>query len=560
MAYGKGFFGLFSGGGLVDAKVDTDKYVQSQEEKLLSKATVVALDDAQDGSVILQGGANTYNYVGVESELLNVKQLVEEYQSMAQQPEIRKAVDIIINDVVTCEEDETPVTINLDKVEGISEDLKEQITECFKEIMNLLDFDDTAYQKIRKWYVEGRQAYHVVTDPTKPGNGIQKLVMLDSRCIRPVYVVEKTMREGGIEAIEKVTLKYYYNPNYNRNQFTGQSGTSQNFQPSQQELVFDEESIVYVDSGEDPLANGVVPGLLNPAIRPLNNLVTVEDATVIYAITRAPEKRAFYLDVGTLGKKSAEEYMTMMMGKFKNRLAFDRSTGKITGNSHLMGIAEDYWLPRREGQNATEISTVGGGDQLGQMDHVNYFLEKLYSSLFIPKSRIQEEGSINIGGSNLAEITQEELRFNKFCAGLRRRYSKFFSEFLRRQLILKKITDEQDWVEKIQPFITFEFTSDSFIREQQENEMLAGRLSALTGVEPYIGTFFSIDYAMRNIMRMSDEEIKAQQEKIKEEKDKGMYPKVQADESGGFSGQDVSPLKWRPEVVPFQGTPGGVEE
>ncbi|AKJ73688.1 portal vertex [Salmonella phage 38] len=168
--------------------------------------------------------------------------------------------------------------------------------------------------------------------------------------------------------------------------------------------MFDDESIVYIDSGEEPLANGIVPGLLNPAIRPLNNLVTTEDATVIYAITRAPEKRAFYLDVGTLGKKSAEEYMTMMMGKFKNRNAYDRTTGKITGNAHLMGIAEDYWLPRREGQNATEIATVGGGNQLGEMDHVNYFREKLYDALMIPKSRLQEEGSINIGGSTLRRL------------------------------------------------------------------------------------------------------------------------------------------------------------
>lgn len=549
-AFGKGFFGLFGGGGLVNSPTDTDKMAQGQEEKLLSKATVVALDDAQDGSIILQGGANTYNFVGVESELLNVKQLVEEYQSMAQQPEIRKAVDIIINDIVTCEEDESPVTINLDKVEGISDDLKEKITESFKEVLQMMDFDNTAYQKICKWYVEGRQAFHVIVDPKNKKKGIAKLVMLDTRCIRPVYIVEKGVRDG-IEVIEQVTLQYYYNPNYNRNQFTGQSGTSQNFQPSQQELVFDSESIVYLDSGEDPLANGVVPGLLNPAIRPLNNLVTTEDATVIYAITRAPEKRAFYLDVGTLGKKSAEEYMTAMMGKFKNRLAYDRTTGKVAGNTHLMGIAEDYWLPRREGNNATEISNVGGGDQLGQMDHVVYFREKLYEALMIPKSRLQEEGGINIGGSNLAEITQEELRFNKFCSRLRRRYSSgIFSELLRRQLILKGVTDESDWNEKIKPFVQFEFTSDSFIREQQENETMSGRLNALAQVEPFIGTIFSIDYAMRSVLRLSDEEIKDQQEKIAKEKKDGMYPKVQGDENGGFGGGDVSPLKFRPEVIP----------
>lgn len=545
---GKGFFGLF--GGDVNSKFDTDKQNQKEEEKLLSKATVIALDDAQDGSIILQGGTNTYNFVGVESELLSVKQLVEEYQSMAQQPEIRKAVDIIVNEVVTCEEDETPVTLDLDKVEGISEDLKQKINDCFKEIMTLLDFNNTAYDKIRKFYVDGRQAFHVVVNPDNKKEGIQRIVMLDSRCIRPVHIVNKGLRDG-IEVIEKIEHKYYYNPNYNRNQFTGQSGTSQNFQPSQQELMFDQESIIYVDSGEEPLANGIVPGCLNPAIRPLNNLVTVEDATVVYAITRAPEKRAFYLDVGTLGKKSAEEYMTMMMGKFKNKLAFDRTTGKIRGNTHLMGIAEDYWLPRREGNNATEISTLSGGDQLGQMDHVNYFLQKLYGSLNIPTSRLKEDAQISIGGSNLGEITQEELLFNKFTASLRRRYSRFFIELLRRQLILKNICDQDDWNNKIKPFIRFEFTSDNFVREQKETEMLTARMAALTMIEPYIGSLFSMDYAQRTILRMSDEEIKEQQEKIKEEKDAGKYPTVQADESGGISGQETSPLKFRPEVKPF---------
>ncbi|WPJ72049.1 portal protein [Salmonella phage CRW-SP2] len=548
MAFGRGFFGLF--GADVNSKVNTDKLAQKEEDVLLSKATVVALDDSKDGSIILQGGANTYNFVGVENELLSVKQIVEEYQSMAQQPEIRRAVDIIVNEIVTCEEVDTPVTIDLNSVDGISEDLKEKITESFKEVLQLMDFENNAYEKLRKWYVDGRQAFHVIIDPNNKKAGIRKLVMLDSRCIRPVHIVSKTIRDG-IEVIDKVENKFYYNPNYNRNQFTGQSGTSQNFQPSQQELIFDQESVVYVDSGEEPLANGIVPGCLNPAIRPLNNLVTVEDATVIYAITRAPEKRAFYLDVGTLGKKSAEEYMTMMMGKFKNKLAFDRTTGKVRGNTHLMGIAEDYWLPRREGQNATEISNIGGGNQLGEMDHVNYFREKLYESLIIPSSRFKADAQINIGGSNVGEITQEELLFDKFIAAQRRRYSKFFMEFLRRQLILKGVCDQQDWNEKLKPFIRFEFTSDNFVREQKENEIMAARLSQLSMVEPYIGSMFSIDYAQRNILRMSDEEIKEQKEKIDQEKKDGKYPTLQADADGNVSGGDISPLKFRPDVVPF---------
>lgn len=547
---GFGFFGLF--GGDVKSKVNTDQLAQKEEDALLSKATVIALDDSKDGSIILQGGANTFNFVGVENELLSVKSLVEEYQSMAQQPEIRRAVDIIVNEIVTCEQDESPVTIDLDNVENISDELKEKITDAFKEVLHVMDFDNTAYDKIRKWYVDGRQAFHVVVDPNNKKAGVQKIVMLDSRCIRPVHIVSKGVRDG-IEVIEKVETKFYYNPNYNRNQFTGQSGTSQNFQPSQQELIFDQESIIYVDSGEEPLANGIVPGCLNPAIRPLNNLVTVEDATVIYAITRAPEKRAFYLDVGTLGKKSAEEYMAMMMGKFKNKLAFDRTTGKVRGNTHLMGIAEDYWMPRREGQNATEISNISGGQQLGEMDHVNYFLQKLCSSLFIPMNRMKEDGQINIGGSNLGEITQEELLFSKFCAAQRRRYSKIFFELLRRQLILKGICDQQDWNEKLKPFIKFEFTSDNYVREQKENEMMAGRLAQLSQVEPFIGTIFSVDYALRQVLRLTDEEIKEQQDKIAEEKKSGKYPTIQADAEGGFGGgggMDISPLKFRPEVIP----------
>lgn len=539
-----GFFGLY---GSVKNDMDTTKKTQAQEEKLLSKATVVALDDTQDGSVIVQGGTNNFNFVGVESELQSIKQIVEEYQSMAQQPEIRKAIDIIVNDVITCDENEAPVTVNLDDVK-FSDSIKEKIVEEFKIIMQLLNFEETAYEKFRKWYVDGRQAYHVVIDPTKKKEGIQKLVMLDSRCVRRVYYVDQQMQDG-IESIKKVTTKYYYNPNFNRNQFTGQSGTSRNYQPSQQELLFDSESIVYVDSGEDPLANGIVPGLLNPAIRPLNNLVTTEDATVIYAITRAPEKRAFYLDVGTLGKKSAEEYMQMMMGKFKNQMSYDRTTGKVTSGSHLMGITEDYWLPRREGMNATEISNVGGGDQLGQMDHVKYFLEKLYDSLWIPKAHLQDEGQINIGGSNLAEITHEQLRFNKFCSRLRRRYSIFFRELLRIQLILKGIATEEDWKTKIEPNIRFDYNSDNFIREQQQNEILAGRIQTLSVVEPFVGTIFSIDYAQREILRLTDEEIKEQQEKIAEEKKEGRYPTIPSDADGGFGGE-TSPLKFRPDREP----------
>uniref|UniRef100_A0AAU8KWK8 Portal protein n=1 Tax=Serratia phage Kevin TaxID=3161161 RepID=A0AAU8KWK8_9CAUD len=539
-----GFFNLYQQIKSADTSVKTNK----QNEKLLARSTQVATDDAYEGTVVVEGGMNNATMNGVQSDLLSVKQMVEEYQSMAQQPEVEEAVDIIINDVITCDEDEQPVSVNTERVDGISENIKEIISEEFKTIMRLMDFENTGYDKIKKWYIDGRQCYQVVVDDKNEKEGIKKIVLLDSRTVRPVMVIEKEIRDG-LEVIKKMTKKYYYNPNNVKNAFTGQVSASNNFQPSSQELTFEEDAIVYVDSGIEPLASGIVPGFLNPAIRPLNNLVTTEDATVIYAITRAPEKRAFYLDVGQLGKKSAEEYMAMMMGKFKNNLSYNRQTGKVQGDTHLMGIAEDYWMPRREGQNATEISTIGGGDQLGQMDHVNYFRAKLYGALKIPKSRLDDGGgNINIGGSDLGEITRDENRFKKFCARLRRRYALIFMGLLRRQLIMKKIVSEDDWEEKIRGKISFDFASDNFITEQQDNEILANRMSTMAIMEPYVGTMFSRQYIQKNILRMSEEDIKEQEKQIKEEKAAGVYPKVDPENAGG----DSSPLKYRPEFLPRQ--------
>lgn len=541
-----GFGGLFNNGNIKtkDTSVKTNK----QEEKLFDRSTVVAIDDANEGSVIVQGGVNSYNINNVEGELRSVKLIIEEYQSMAQQPEVEEAVDIIINDVVTCDQEESPVTLNLDNVdESVGEGIREKINDEFKNILNMMNFDDTAYEKIKSWYIDGRQAFHLVINEAEQAKGIQKIIKLDSRCIRPVTIIEREARRNGIEAIKSIKKQFYYNPNNIRNTYTGQMTTSGGIKPNGQELMFDDGSIAYVDSGLEPLVSGVVPGFLNPAIRPLNNLVTCEDATVIYAITRAPEKRAFYLDVGTLPKKSAEEYMQMMMAKFKTNLSYDRSTGKVQTGTNLMGIAEDYWMPRREGQNATEIDTLGGGDQLGNMDHVMYFLKKLYRALKIPSSRIDDGGgNINIGGSDLAEVTREEYRFAKFCTRLRRQYAQLFDVILRRQCILKKITTEDDWNELFQNKIRYEFTSDNFIKEQQENEILASRMQSLAVVEPYVGSLYSKKYVQKNILKMSEEDITDQDKEIEEEKKNGAYPSVPE----GESGSDVSPLKYRPDIIP----------
>lgn len=540
IGFGQMFTSLW-GRNEIDSPKRTDVRKQKEEGRIYDGAMVVSLDDADGWSVVVTGGINNASsFTSVAADAQLTKNIIEEYRSMAQQPEIVKAVDIIINETVTCEEQDDPITLDLDKVK-VSDAVKESVVNEFNNILNLMNFNDTAFEKMKKWYVDGRQAFHIVVDKKSPAKGIQKIILLDSRAVRPVKIVHKAVRDG-IDAIIGVENKFYYNPNLTVSS-TAPNTAGSNRITSQQEILFDEESIAYIDSGEDPLLTGIVPGYLNPAIRPLNSLVTIEDASVIYAITRAPEKRAFYLDVGTMQKKSAEEYMRSMMDLFKTKMVYNRDNGKVETNKHLMGITEDYWLPRREGNNTTEISTVGGdGNFLGQItDTLQYFLGKLYESLKIPKTRINDEGSINIGGSDLGEITRQELHFNRAKSRWRRRYTMLFKKMLKTQLILKNITTEEEWERLFNKYIRFEFTSDNFIVEQQQNEVMAGRLQSLSILEPYIGSMFSMEYAQKEVLRMTDQEIEEQKKKIEQEKKDGKYPDPR-DEN-----DDASPLKYRPD-------------
>lgn len=544
-SFGQMFSSMWGRSNIKNPK-EIDVIEQKESAKLYDGSKVVMVDDVEGSSLIVTGGINNASsFTSVASDAQITKNLVEEYRSMALQPEIVKAVDIIVGEIITCDEEDDPVTVDLDKVQ-FSQSIKDLIVEEFKNILHLLDFNETGFDKVKRWYVDGRQSFHIVVDEKAPRRGIQKLIQIDSRAIRPVTFVTKAVRDG-IDVIVKSERKFYYNPNLTVASNSPQRSSAARI-TSQQEIIFDDNSIVYVDSGEDPLLTGIIPGYLNPAIRPLNNLVTIEDASVIYAITRAPEKRAFYLDVGTLQKKSAEEYMRSMMDMFKTKMVYDRNTGKVVTNRNLMGITEDYWLPRREGANATEISTVGGdGNFLSQVSEtLQYFLGKVYEALKIPKSRLTDEGSINIGGSDLGEITRQELHFNRMKTRCRRRYSLIFKKLLKTQLILKNIITEQDWHEKIDRDIRFVFTSDNFIVEQQQNEITAGRFQTLSIIEPYVGRLFSMEFAMKDILRMTDQEIEEQRKKIEEEKKSGIYPQARDEQD------DANPMKYRPDFIPKQ--------
>ncbi|QJT71416.1 portal protein [Vibrio phage vB_VcorM_GR28A] len=516
---------LLGRGGFAElfAPKPTNKEEIKDEEKLLKADQMVEME-VGDADVIITAGGIGSSLDGQVSNGLNLqREMIDEYYGAAETPEVDEAVDIIINEMVSVDDNEDPVTVDLSDAEGLSESTVTKIQDAFKKLTTLMDFNDQAYDRCRDWYVAGRQGFHVVVNPKNTKAGIQKLVKLDPRCLRRVREVNRNMKGNGLQTINRISEYYLYDPNVVVRQ-EGQLRTD--FSTTQNRIKFDEESIVYVDSGRKRLLDaGIVPSYIHKALKTLNSLINVEDATVIYAITRAPEKRAFLLDCGTLPTAAAKSYMQEMMSMFKTKMEFDVKTGKVSGEAQNLGIVQDLWLPRREGAAVTDISTIGGnGNTLsGMMEPVNYHQVKLYRALNIPRGRLEDSSSINIGGSDLAETTREEHRFSLFRNRLQRRYSIIFTELLRRELVLTGVTTERDFREKILPFIKYDWRSDNFIREQQEIATLQDRYNALQTIEPYIGKIVSLETALKDVLKMTDEEIKQEREQIAKEQKEGLY-------------------------------------
>ncbi|AUR97708.1 capsid assembly protein [Vibrio phage 1.244.A._10N.261.54.C3] len=533
-------FGGFNNFGAIFSAPEVNKKTRKDEEKLLQDTDIVSLENDGVDTIVSVGGHASYTDHSVSADLTSQRDKIDEYMALSKHPEVEEAIDNIINDMVTVADDDDPVSVSLDKVD-ISDELKEQVRDEFRVVLGLMDFYERGYDRVKNWYITGRQACHMVVNDAKKSEGIQKIVILDPRAVRKMRSI-KQERVGGIDKITSYEDFYLYDPNVIRQP----EGGSRNFQVQKQALKIPTDAMAYVDSGEPQLIDGFVPSLLDNAIRAVNNLVTLEDATVIYAITRAPEKRAFYLDVGSLPKKSAEEYMNLMMGKFKTSVTYDRNTGKIDSGTSHMGIVQDYWLPRREGASATEIAPLQGGSALTQMmEPVLYHLEKVYRALKVPKGRINDGGgAINIGGSDMAETSREEHRFGKFVNRMQRRYATIFKEILRTQLILKNITTEEDWDRLFENHIKFDFESDTFIKEQQETQTRSERYAAMAMVEPYVGKMISIETVQRDILKWSDEDIAQEKKRIDAEKAAGLYPEPTTGEDGEIIPADGTPLKF----------------
>ena len=418
------------------------------------------------------------------------KELIMKYRQISQYPEVDMAIEDICNEAIT-DESGVIVKLNLDGLDQ-KDSVKELIMEEFERILSLTNFSMTAYDTFRRWYIDGRLFYHVVINEAKPDAGIIELRQIDPTKIRKIKEVEKVKDPKTGAELQKEGKEYYlYQDEVMVNNSEG--------------LKINPDAIIQVNSGLLNEERNKVVGYLNKALKPLNQLSMMEDSLVIYRISRAPERRIFYIDVGNLPKGKAEEHLNNTMNKYRNKIVYDPTTGNIKDEKVHRNIMEDFWLPRREGGRGTEIDTLPGGTNLGEIEDVQYFQNKLYRALNIPMSRLTEADAFSVGRSS--EITRDELKFQKFIDRCRGKFSTLFYEALKRQLILKKIIVPSDWV-NIREEIVVEYSRDNYYAELKDGEILKERIEMVQMMDEYIGTFWSKDWVRRNILKLTDEDIK----------------------------------------------------
>ena len=455
-----------------------------------------------DGTLAVAEGGVYGTTVDVNSQAKNEAHLITRYREMAQQPECERAIDDIINETIVGTEQDSPVSIVLDNVEEMDDTIKDLIREEFDEILNMLNFHNRAYDIFRNWYVDGRLYYHLMIDTKRPRVGIQEIRYIDPRKIKKVRV-EKRDNQNRVsqEIFNKKYDEYYL--------YSSKGITAVN-----QGVKIAPDSIAYCHSGIMDQNNKMVLSYIHKAIKPLNQLRMLEDATVIYRLARAPERRIFYIDVGNLPKAKAEQYLRDMMVKHKNKLVYDANTGEVRDDRKFLTMLEDYWLPRRGDGKATEISTLPGGQNLGEIEDVVYFRQKLYQSLNVPTSRLESDSSFNLGRAS--EISRDELKFSKFISRLRYRFSELFHIILEKQLLLKGIITKQEWSD-VKGEIYYDFIEDNHFTELKNAEIMRERLNTLRELDEYVGNYYSKEWVRKNILMQTEEEIEEIDQQIANE-------------------------------------------
>ena len=496
-----------------------------------------ALPEPEDGALEVGPAGGAYGtYVDMEGVAKNEQELIRKYREMATFPECDQAIDDVVNDAIVASREESPVSISLEK-SNLSDNIRESIKTEFEELVRLLDFRKVGFELFRKWYVDGRLYFHIIIDEKNPKRGILELRSIDPLKIKKVRQPKIQPGPQGLEVDTAGFQEFYL---FNERGISGGSGGAT--------VQISNDSISYVHSGILDADRKIVLSHLHKAIKPLNQLRMLEDAVVIYRISRAPERRIFYIDVGNLPKIKAEQYLRDIMNKYKNKLVYDSNTGEVKDERKHMSMLEDYWLPRREGGRGTEITTLPGGENLGELADVDYFKTKLYKALNVPPSRLEQDSGFILGRAE--EISRDEVKFTRFVERLRARFNILFNDLLEKQLLLKGIVSSQDWL-MIKDKVIYEWQTDSHFAELKDAQMMKERLSILTSDMGYrddvVGKFFSIEYINKKVLKLTQEEIDAIQVQIEQEQAAG---DIKPDEE---QWGEYDPSKDRPDLKVISG-------
>ena len=492
--------------------------IGSDDEVPEERLQPFAAPENQDAAIEVQGptvtGGAYGTYLDLEGTVKNEIELITRYREMAMNPEVELAIDDIVNEAVITEQGKAPVSISLGNVD-IPESIKTKIADEFDEILRLLAFHEYAYDIFKKWYVDGRIYYHVMIDTKNPKDGIKELRAIDPRKIKKARETKGKKLNGDqlVSLPRNLTEYYLYYPGGLSTRVGGMGGPN-----TQQAIKITNDAICHIHSGILDSGNKMILGNLHKAIKPMNQLKMLEDATVIYRISRAPERRIFYVDVGNLPKVKAEQYLSGIMAKFKNKVVYDTETGEVRDDRKHMSMLEDFWLPRREGGRGTEITTLPGGTNLGEIEDIIYFKKKLYKALGVPVSRLEPEGSFSLGRAT--EISRDEVKFGKFINRLRYRFTNLFDDLLGKQLQLKGIVSKDDW-EIIKTLVQYNFRQDSHFSELKHTEIMRERLEIAQTMDEYVGKYYSKTWLRKNVLNQTEEEIRMIDKEMANEIDDG---------------------------------------
>ena len=465
---------------------------------------------ADDGTQTIAAGGYFGQYLDMEGTAKSEADLIRRYREVALHPECDMAIEDIVNEAIVANELKDAVRVNISDL-PYGKDVRRKIENEFKEVLKLLNFNTKGHDIFRRWYVDGRIYYHKIIDRNSPVKGITELKYIDPRKIKKIREIRKKRPDGpvphGLSVVDEYVEYYVFNEK-------GVSGST-----SGAGIKIAPDTIAFCPSGMIDQNKNIVLSYLHKAIKPVNQLRMIEDATVIYRIARAPERRIFKIDVGNLPKVKAEQYLRDVMARYRNKLVYDASTGEIRDDRNYMSMLEDFWLPSREGGRGTDITTLPGGQNLGEISDIEYFRGKLYRSLNVPVSRLESSSGFNLGRAS--EITRDELKFTKFVQRLRKKFTELFNDLLRTQLILKGIINEDDWY-TVRDILQYDFLQDGHFAELKQTEMLRERLALANEMRDYVGKYFSVEYVRKNILKQNEREIEDMDNQIKKEIDDGI--------------------------------------